>query len=114
MASALPRRSLRAVHSGSATVRIHLTRGPAMQQVQLKGEEERLRQQCEREASEHWPGARVLVDVVNGRYHAAVYLPEDGIEAAASAEQSELRDSPRDALEEVLIAMQKQKTLRSS
>ena len=72
-----------------------------MNEAKLQAEDEALRVACEREALRHWPGARVLVDTVEGRYRAAVYLPEDGADPGASAERSEPRTAASEALREL-------------
>jgi|GEM_PF-3872422 len=76
-----------------------------MHEVTLQGADERLRERCEQEASRCWPNARVLVHPVQGRYRAAVFLSEDGVEPDASVEPSALHRTPHDALEEVLRAL---------
>lgn len=77
-----------------------------MYEVSLQGEDERLRQRCEQEASRCWPGARVLVHPVDDKFRAAVFLAEDGVEPEASVEPSALHATPHDALEEVLHALE--------
>jgi hypothetical protein len=79
-----------------------------MNEVTLTQEDEGVREACERQANEFWPGARVLVHPVGEQYRAAVFLPEDGVDPDASAEQSELHASPRAALQEVLAALKQQ------
>jgi hypothetical protein len=79
-----------------------------MHEVRLNPEDERLRLECELEATRQWPGARVLVDTVDGLVRAAVYLPEDGAEPDASAERSAPRSSAHEALDEVLASLRKQ------
>lgn len=76
-----------------------------MYEVTLQGEDERLRRRCEQEASRSWPGARVLVHPVAGKFRAAVFLAEDGVEPEASVEPSALHSTPHEALEEVLCAL---------
>jgi hypothetical protein len=76
-----------------------------MYEVKLEGDDERLRLQCEREAAQSWPGARVLVHPVEGKFRAAVFLAEDGVEPDASVEPSALHRTPHDALEEVRHAL---------
>jgi hypothetical protein len=85
-----------------------------MHEVRLNAEEERLRLECELEATGYWPGARVLVDTIDGKVRAAVYLPEDGAEPDASAECSAPRSSAREALDEVLVSLRRQRGPRSS
>jgi hypothetical protein len=80
--------------------------------ISLSNADESLRAACEREACQQWPGARVFVDIVEERYRAAVYLPEDGLQPGASAQQTEPRDSARAALEELLDALRAQPSLR--
>jgi hypothetical protein len=76
-----------------------------MNEVTLQGDDERLRQECEQEAGRSWPGARVLVHPVSGKFRAAIFLAEDGVEPDASVEPSALHRTPHDALEEVLHAL---------
>lgn len=76
-----------------------------MHEVTLQGEDERLRLQCEQEAVQCWPGARVLVHPVADKFRAAVFLPEDGVDPDASVEPSALHRTPHEALEEVLHAL---------
>lgn len=80
-----------------------------MREIMLNTGDEQLRQQCEREAEKHWPGARVLVDAPGGGMRAAVYLPEDGVEPAASAVHSAVHGTARAALDEVLALIRQQK-----
>jgi hypothetical protein len=47
----------------------------------------------------------VLVDRVGELYRAAVYLPEDGVQPDASAQQSAPRNSAKAALDELLLAL---------
>jgi hypothetical protein len=82
-----------------------------MDEIKLDGEEERLRLDCEHKASSFWPGARVLVHAVAGRYHAAVFLPEDGVDLDACAEPSDWRDTAREALDEVDHAIGRMRSL---
>ena len=77
-----------------------------MYEITLNGDDERLRQRCEQEASRCWPGARVLVHPIDDKFRAAVFLTEDGVEPEASIDPSALRTTPHDALEEVLHALQ--------
>lgn len=76
-----------------------------MQEIRLNGEDERLRLECEQAALQFWPGARVLVHGDEGRYRAAVFLPEDGVDPDACAEPSDLHRTPHAALDEVLHAL---------
>lgn len=76
---------------------------------ELNEQDEQLRVATEREAARHWPGARVFVHAQDGQYRAAVHLPEDGLTLAASAERSELRQTPRDALDEVMQTIRRQR-----
>jgi len=80
-----------------------------MEETKLGKDDEQLRLHTEQEAVKHWPGARVLVHGEAGQYRAAVHLPEDGVSLAVSAESSEPRASPREALDEVLRTIKKQK-----
>jgi hypothetical protein len=73
--------------------------------ISLSVADETLREACEREAAKPWPGARVLVDRVGELYRAAVYLPEDGVQPDASAQQSAPRNSAKAALDELLLAL---------
>jgi hypothetical protein len=80
-----------------------------MHEIMLNSRDEQLRQQCELLAIKHWPGARVLVDATDGGMRAAVYLPEDGVEPAASAECSATHGTARAALVEVLALIRQQR-----
>lgn len=80
-----------------------------METHKLTDHDEQLRAETEREAAKHWPGARVVVHAQDGQYRAAVHLPEDGMTLAASAERSELHETARAALDEVMHTIKRQR-----
>jgi glutathione S-transferase len=67
----------------------------------LSSSDAALRDRCERDAQERYPGARVLVERAARGIVAAVVLPEDGVDLDVSALRSEPRASADEALREL-------------